>query len=125
MKITYEVVCEMMDHRSLSHYFARELSPERLALLTPTERAERMLAQKRLSYQRKLAKPLLAYPVLSPRRHALPIETGWLSMTSSGTSLDRKDHPRLPLRLRAYALGACGGIFSRWGRYAPGVRTIS
>ena len=79
MKITYEVVCEMMDHRSLSHYLARELSPERLALLTPTERAERMLAQKRLSYQRKLAKPLLAYPVTEPPSPRSPYRD-WLAL---------------------------------------------
>ena len=66
MKITHEALCEMMDYRSRSHYLARKLSPERLAKLTPAERAERTLAQKRLSKVRSRAKPLFAIHAVQP-----------------------------------------------------------
>jgi hypothetical protein len=60
----------MMDYRSLSHWLARPMSATLLATLTPAQRLERTRSQKKLSKQRKRAKPLFAYPAAPepPRR---------------------------------------------------------
>ena len=77
-KITFDVIAEMMDYPSLTHFQARKLTPERLAKLTPAERAERMLAQKRLSKARSRARPLFAiHDVQPPPRSA---HRDWLVM---------------------------------------------
>jgi hypothetical protein len=98
LKLTFEVLCEMMDYRSLSHYLARKLSPERLAKLTPAERAERMLAQKRLSKARSRAKPPFAYPVIelppprSPYRDWLALEDNSRDIIRITPAHDRQPH---------------------------------
>jgi hypothetical protein len=79
LKITHEALCEMMDYRSRSHYLARKLSPERLAKLTPAERAERTLAQKRLSKARSRAKPLFAIHDVQPPPPRSP-HRDWLAL---------------------------------------------
>jgi hypothetical protein len=80
-KITFAVIAEMMDYPSLSHFQARKLSPERLALLTPTERTARTRAQKLISQAKRHPKPLFAYPDIqspppprSPHRDYLQME---------------------------------------------------
>jgi hypothetical protein len=76
---THEVLCEMMDYRSLSHYLARKLSPERLDKLTPADRAERTLAQKRLSKAKARANPLFAIRAVQPPPPRSP-HRDWLAM---------------------------------------------
>jgi hypothetical protein len=66
LKITHEVLCEMMDYRSLSHFLARKLSPARLALLTPTERAARARAQKLLSNAKRHPPTTFSIPDVQP-----------------------------------------------------------
>jgi hypothetical protein len=61
-KITFAVIAEMMDYPSLAHFQARKLSPARLALLTPTERAARTRAQKLLSNAKRRPTKTFAYP---------------------------------------------------------------
>jgi hypothetical protein len=80
LKIPHEVLCEMMDYRSLSHYLARKLSPERLALLTPTERTARTRAQKLLSNAKRhppttfITTDVQSPPPRSPHRNWLALE---------------------------------------------------
>ena len=79
MNITMEVVCEMSLYRSLSHYLARRLSPERLATLSPTERTARTRAQKLLSNAKRHPQPTFAYPDVQPPPPRSP-HRDWLSL---------------------------------------------
>jgi hypothetical protein len=48
MTITYDVVCEMMDFASLSHYRARPMTRQQVAALSIADRKLRRLAKERL-----------------------------------------------------------------------------
>jgi hypothetical protein len=52
MTITYDVVCEMMDFASLSHYRARPMTRQQVAALSIADRKLRRLAQERLRHRR-------------------------------------------------------------------------